>query len=415
METILARCGGRRRVLPMVRGGVRHKDHMPVSSPFVIVLTDPERRELCRRAHSTRTPYRDRIRARIVLAAGDGEANAGIARQVGVDVDTVRKWRRRFVVGRLAGLRDAPRPGRPRRLPDAVRAQVIALACELPATSGVPLCRWSSPELAARCQVRVSTSTVRRWLAEDALKPWQYRSWISVRDPDFALKAARVLDLGAPPACGGDAGVWDGQPLGENDYVICADEKTSIQARCRCHPTLPPGRARMMRVEHEYNRKGALAYLAAWDVHRGQVIGRCEDTTGIEQFARLVEQVMTMEPYASADHVYWITDNGSSHRGQASVDRMHAAWPTAHLVHTPVHASWLDQCEIYFSVVQRKVVAPNDFFDLDQIRQRLAAFEIRYNAVATPFNWKFTRHDLDDLLRRIDAHKDTTKDHCLAA
>jgi len=214
--------------------------------------------------------------------------------------------------------------------------------------------------------------------------------------------AARVLDL--------YAGVWDGQPLGPNDYVICADEKTSIQARCRCHPTLPPGRARMMRVEHEYNRKGALAYLAAWDVHRGQVIGRCEDTTGIDQFARLVEQVMTIEPYASADHVYWITDNGSSHRGQASVDRMRKAWPTAHLVHTPVHASWLDQCEIYFSVVQRKVVAPNDFFDLDQIRQRLAAFEIRYNAVARPFNWRFTRTDLNGLLDRLAAHERAHKD-----
>jgi len=165
-----------------------------------------------------------------------------------------------------------------------------------------------------------------------------------------------------------------------------------------------------MRVEHEYNRKGALAYLAAWDVHRGQVIGRCEDTTGIEPFARLVEQVMTMEPYASADHVYWITDNGSSHRGQASVDRMRKAWPTAHLVHTPVHASWLDQCEIYFSVVQRKVVAPNDFFDLDQIRQRLAAFEIRYNAVARPFNWRFTRTDLNGLLDRLAAHERAHKD-----
>jgi len=184
---------------------------MPVSSPFVIVLTDPERRELSRRAHSTRTPHRDRIRARIVLAAGDGGANAAIARQIRVSVDTVRKWRKRFVAGRLAGLRHAPRSGRPRRLPDAVRAQVIALACELPATRGVPLSRWSSPELArelvARCQVRVSASTVRRWLAADALKPWQYRSWISIRDPDFAVKAARVLDLYAR--------LWDGQPLAE--------------------------------------------------------------------------------------------------------------------------------------------------------------------------------------------------------
>ena len=124
---------------------------------------------------------------------------------------------------------------------------------------------------------------------------------------------------------------------------------------------------------------------------------------------------MTMEPYASADHVYWITDNGSSHRGEQSVQRMRKARPTAHLVHTPVHASWLDQCEIYFSIVQRKVVTPNDFFDLDQIRDRLAAFETRYNAVATPFNWKFTRHDLDDLLRRIEAHENPAIDHLLAA
>jgi hypothetical protein len=170
-----------------------------------------------------------------------------------------------------------------------------------------------------------------------------------------------------------------------------------------------------MRVEHDYRRGGALAYLAAWDVHRGQVIGRCEDTTGIEPFARLVAQVMTAEPYASADRVFWIVDNGSSHRGQASIDRMHHAWPNAHLIHLPVHASWLDQCEIYFSVVQRKVLTPNDFLDLAQIRARLAAFETRYNAVATPFNWKFTRHDLDDLLRRIDAHENRPENHRLAA
>ena len=139
-------------------------------------------------------------------------------------------------------------------------------------------------------------------------------------------------------------------------------------------------------------------------MHRGQVIGRCEDTTGIEPFSRLVTQVMTARPYARADRVFWIVDNGSSHRGQASIDRMRHAWPNAHLVHLPVHASWLDQAEIYFSVVQRKVVAPNDFTDLDQIRKRLAAFEARYNAVAKPFNWKFTRRELVNLLRRVDTH-----------
>ena len=253
----------------------------------------------------------------------------------------------------------------------------------------------------------ISASTVRRWLAADALKPWQYRSWIYPRDPDFATKATRALDL--------YAGIFDGEPLGENEFVVCADEKTSIQARCRCHPTLPPGKARMMRVEHEYQRKGALAYLAAYDVHHARVLGRLEPRTGIEPFARLVAQVMTAKPYASADRVFWIVDNGSSHRGQASIDRMHQAWPNAHLVHLPVHASWLDQAEIYFSVVQRKVLTPNDFLDLAQIRARLAAFETRYNAVATPFNWKFTRPDLDDLLSRIDAHENRPENHRLAA
>ena len=147
---------------------------------------------------------------------------------------------------------------------------------------------------------------MRRWLAEDAIKPWQYQSWIFITDPSFAAKAARVLDLYDR--------VWDGKPLSANDYVISADEKTSIQARCRCHPCLPPGKDRMMRVSHDYHRGGAVAYLAAYDVHRAKIYGRCEATTGIEPFTTLVEQVMTQEPYASADRVFWVVDNGSSHR-----------------------------------------------------------------------------------------------------
>jgi transposase len=389
---------------------VRHKDQMPVPSPYVIVLSGEEEAVLVARARSVRSQYRDRLRAKIVLAAAAGKNNAAIAVEVGVCTDTVRKWRHRFAGGRLSGLKDAPRSGRPPVFTAADRAEVVALACALPAESGVPLSRWSCPELArelvTRCQVGVSASTVRRWLAGDALKPWQHRSWISVRDPEFAVKAARVLDL--------YAGIWDGEPLGKNDYVICADEKTSIQARCRCHPTLPPGKTRAMRLEHDYQRGGALAYLAAWDVHRGRVTGRCDHTTGIAPFSRLVEQVMTAEPYASADRVFWIVDNGSSHRGAASIKRMASAWPNAHLIHLPVHASWLDQAEIYFSIVQRKVVSPNDFTNPGQIRDRLAAFEIRYNAIARPFSWNFTRTDLNDLLHRIDAH-DTTQLHALAA
>ncbi|MCX5559482.1 transposase [Streptomyces sp. NBC_00038] len=190
--------------------------------------------------------------------------------------------------------------------------------------------------------------------------------------------------------------------------MISSDEKTSVQARCRCHPTLAPGRARAMRVNHEYGRGGAVAYLAAYDVHRAKVFGRCEATIGITPFMALVEQVMTTEPYASARRVFWIVDNGSSHRGTKAIDRLAKAFPNAVMVHTPVHASWTNQIEIFFSIVQRKVISPNDFTDLTQVRNRLRAFEDRYNATAQPFQWRFTTSDLDDLLARLDRH---TTDH----
>lgn len=235
-----------------------------------------------------------------------------------------------------------------------------------------------------------------RWLREDALKPWQSQSWIFMSDPRFAAKAQKVLDLYAR--------VWDGKPLGDKDFVISADEKTSIQARCRCHPSLPPGASRMMRVSHDYHRRGAVAYLAAYDVHRARVFGRCEDSTGIAPFTALVTQVMTQEPYASADRVFWIVDNGSSHRRAKAIDRLATQFPNAVMVHTPVHASWLNQIEIFFSIVQRKVVTPNDVTDLGVVEKRLATFEDRYNQVARPFIWKFTTNDVNELLTRLEHH-----------
>lgn len=178
---------------------------------------------------------------------------------------------------------------------------------------------------------------------------------------------------------------FDGVELGADEYVISADEKTSIQARCRCRPTLPPGRARAMRVNHTYGRGGSLAYLAAYDVHQAKGFGRTEPRTGVDPFMNLVAQVMSVEPYASAKRVFWIVDNGSSHRGQKAADRLVAAFPNAVMAHAPVHASWLNQVEIFFSVVQRKVVSPNDFTELAQVEDRLRAFEDRYNATAQPF------------------------------
>jgi transposase len=370
-------------------------------SPDVVHLTDQQRATLEARARRASAPHRQVLRARIVLAAADGHANTRIAAGCGVHLDTVRKWRRRFCAQGLAGLADRPRPGRPRRFHATVVAQVKALACELPATTGTPLSRWSCPELAREVLERgvaeaISASTVRRWLAADALKPWQHRSWIFPRDPHFAAKAARVLDLYAR--------IWDGQMLGENEYVISADEKSQLQALRRTHPCTPAGPGRPVRVEHEYERGGTLAYLAAYDVHHARVFGRTAPSTGIAPFTELVAQVMTSEPYASAARVFWIVDNGSSHCGTTSIQRMKTAWPTAELVHLPVHASWLNQIEIYFSVVQRKVVKPADFNDLDTLATRLLAFQDRYNATARPFDWRFTRDDLTALLHRIDTH-----------
>jgi len=378
---------------------------VPAARARQVVLAACDRHRLKRLERSQTAPYRQVLRAKIVLLAARPLPNAQIAARLGVTVDTARKWRGRLATHGLAGLKDRPRPGRPPRFTPLQVAEVKALACQLPAEQGVPLSRWSCPELAREAITRgittaVSASTVARWLAEDAIKPWQHRSWIFIRDPDFRAKASRVLDLYAR--------IWDGRPLRPDEYVLCADEKTSIQARCRCHPTLPPGKARTMRVNHDYDRGGALAYLATWDVGQAKVYGHCAPSTGIKPFMALVEQVMTCQPYASAKRVFWIVDNGSSHRGNAAIDRLAKRFPNAVMVHTPTHASWLNQTEIYFSVVQRKVVSPNDFTHLDQVKQRLADFEQRYNATARPFQWKFTPTDLDDLLHRIDQHQQQT-------
>jgi DDE superfamily endonuclease len=251
-----------------------------------------------------------------------------------------------------------------------VRAEVIRLACERPADNEVPLAHWSSTELARAAVTRgiceqISGVTVWRWLSQDAIKPWQYRSWIFPRDPDFTANAGRILDL--------YGGRWEGELLHPGHYVVCCDEKPSIQARARRHATMPaaPGVRRGQRVEHEYERKGALCYLAAWDARRARLFDRCAPKDGIVPFDQLVEQFMSVEPYSKAQRVFVIVDNGSAHRGQKSIKRLQGAWPNLALVHTPVHASWLNQAEIYFSIVQRKVLTPNHFPDLDTLEQQL--------------------------------------------
>ena len=296
--------------------------------------------------------------------------------------------------------------------PPAVIIEVKALACELPRKMGIPLSRFSITELQREVIERgivakVSGMTLWRWLDEDAIKPWRYRSWIFPRDPEFSYKAGLILDL--------YEGFWQGRPLSRRDYIISADEKTSIQARKRKHDTLGPKPGQVMHIEHEYQRKGAWAYLAAWDIRRAKIFSRLEEKNGIGPFDRLVSQVMSQEPYASAERVFWIIDNCSCHRGERSVKRLQRQWPNIVPVHLPIHASWLNQIEIYFSIVTRKVLTPNDFSSRLEVKERLFGFQKRYQEVAKPFEWKFTRADLDRLCARLSYNEQVGKRELVAA
>lgn len=368
-----------------------------------VTLTASERKTLKKRLRGAKTPWRDRLRAQIVLDAARERDNGRIARDRGACVNTVRKWRGRFAARGLAGLEDRPRSGRPRTIGEADRTAVVSLACCLPAETGVPLARWTGPELAAElaaqklASVPVSASSVLRILAEDPVKPWRFQSWITPRDPRFEEKGRMILDL--------YQGFYQGKPLQPGDRILSADAKPSIQARGRVAATRPAGPGRPVRVEHEYQRNGALALLAALDVHTGTVFASTPRTTGIVPFMSLVGEIMQRPEYKNAPRVFVIVDNGSDHRGQASADRLRNAHPNAILIHTPVHASWMNQVEIFFSVIQKKVVSPNDFPSLDKLSETLLSFIDRYNRTAEPFSWKYTAEDLKDLLRRIGEHE----------
>ena len=292
--------------------------------------------------------------------------------------------------------------GAARRIfPPLDHALVKAVACALVADTQQPLSRQSLADVTARVRTvlgtPISRSTVWRILATDAIKPWRYKYWIFPRDPYFVAKAGPILDL--------YAGRWQGEPQGPKDHILSAEEKTSIQARRRCHPSLPPAPGRAAYIENEYERGGALQYLAAWDVRRGHVMGRCEPTTGIAPFGRLVKPVLAEEPYRSGERLFWIVDNGSSHRGAASQKRRRQVDARILLVHTPLHASWLHQVEISCSIIQRKVLTPNDCADLAAIRRRLGLYEERSNQHPTPFQWKFDRAKLTALLAKIEARQ----------
>src|SRR5947209_2375969 len=277
-------------------------------------------------ARTAASHLRQRAHLVLLLHEHPTPSNVEVAARLDLHPNCARRWRHRWAEGQFS-LEDAPGRGRKPSFSPPDRAVVASIACDVVARTGNPLSRQSTTDLAKRAAQElnkpVGRTTVWRILDSDAIKPWQYEHWIFPRAPDFFVKASVVLDL--------HEGYWQGERLDPFDRILSSDEKTSIQARIRCHATLGPAPRRRRRVEAEYERGGALPYLAAWDVQEGVVMGRCEAKTGIEPFGRLVQQVMGRPEYGCAGRVFWVVDNGPGHRGTASVKRVEKAYSSARM------------------------------------------------------------------------------------
>lgn len=265
----------------------------------------------------------------------------------------------------------------------------------------LPLSRFSVSDVCDQLQqlgVPMSYSTVQRTLARAAIRPWEHEQWLFPRDPLLMQKAAPVLEL--------YRGYWQGERLGPHDYVLSADEMTGLQAISRIHPTLPAAPHRRRRYEFEYERHGTLCYLCFLDVFTGVVYGETSAKTGIDPFEQALRRLLEQRRYQQAERLFLIVDNGSSHHPNTSPERLRAQHPNLTLVHLPVHSSWLNQIEIYFSIVHRKALTPLDFDSLEALEQRLKWFQWHYNQQAQPFQWNYTREKLEKLVQRLEQRDD---------
>jgi transposase len=338
-----------------------------------LVLTVEERSELERRVRAQTTAHRDRQRARVVLLAADGMPGTKIAVEVGMSPQSVCKWRIQFRDNGLDGLVDAPRSGRPLVYGPTDRLVLMAkITEEHPQVDS----QWSHSELAAEmaaAAIPISASQIGRILAADDLKPHRVQGWLTRRDtPEFWAQAADVCGLYlSPPA---------------NAVVLSIDEKTNIQARSRLHPTQSVRPGRPARQEFEYVRHGTASLMAALDIATGRVTAVDVERNDSPHFIEFLTQIEESIDPALTIHV--VIDNGSSHRSKTT-----KAWFAAHprfVVHnTPVHASWLNQVEAFFSILTRKVLRRGEFDSRADLVQRMLAFIEHRNTTATPFKWVY--------------------------
>jgi hypothetical protein len=298
-------------------------------------------------------------------------------------------------------LRGQVRPG---VFPPEVRAQITATACSLPRTQDVPLARWSRAELARRVAAAsplaaVSTSTVGRWLLAEKIRPWRYRMWQHIHDEAAFLSRARpILQLYAQA----------GRLLREGTWVVCVDEKTSIQARCAEQAPRPAIRGHCARQSPRYKRRGARHLIAGLSVADGQVVGQCMARKRFVDFQTFITSVLLPEAQRRGVHtIALIVDNGPTHapkqlegwlKKQAATQRWGLTFQVNWL---PTRASWLDQIEIWFSILQRKLLEPNHFASTDELEQAIADFISYYSQTAKPINWTYT---VEQLERKLGSH-----------
>jgi hypothetical protein len=372
----------------------------PVSK-YKIKLSGKEKQELRQTKKQGRKNARLVIRILIILLADAGKTIAQTAVVLDCCEQTVLNQRQRFVQrrgeGSVVALQDLPRSGRPVIYGAKAQAQVVATVCQTLHERKLPLSRMSLADLHQviiheENLVHLSQSSLSRILHQHALKPWRYQYWLFPRDPDFVAKACVVLDL--------YAGFWEGQRLGPEEYLLSADEKT-IQVLARCHPSTLSSPGHLARVEFEYERLGTVAYHAAWDVFRARIFGLVVPTTCIVTFNQLIDQVMTQTPYQNSARTFWLVDGGRAHHPHTFPARLQAMYPNTVAVSLPVHASWLNQIEIYFSILQRKVLTPMEVTNQEMLTTRVLDFQDYYQERAKPFTWKFTAEDLKKRLETL--------------
>jgi transposase len=335
-------------------------------------ITDAERVELQRRVRAHTTPQRAAKRARIALLAADGLPNRQIAPLVGMNQHTVAQWRRRFETERLAGLTDRKRPGRPLVYDHDQRLRIVATVTQQPPD---PASHWSHSQLAQElADMGISASQIGRILADLDIKPHRVRSWITrPDDPGFWERAADIRGLYLIPPTGA--------------LVLSVDEKTGIGARSRTRPTTRPAPGRPSRQEHEYARHGTATLLAALDVHRGGILQATDlDRNTAANFISFLEELDAKVP---ADlEVHLVLDNGASHIANAT------RWwfsnhKRFHPHSTPTHASWLNQVELFFSILARRLLKRGEFRSVEDLVAKVMAFIADDNRTATPFRWTY--------------------------